>query len=424
MVTDQGAKLVNLARDIVEIGLSRADRFIVMRASGTGEDFLVLDGNRRVVALKLLNEPDLASGLLGSTNLQRLRSLAKQFEDSPITQVRAEVYASQEEAVPWIERRHRTEMDGVGLVNWGALEKQRFSARHGVRSPALQILDFVVEHGQLSEDALSKLNRLATTNLDRLIADPDVRQQLGIDKDGLRISTKLPNEEVVRGLQRIVEDLVYKRINVTDIEHKEDRVDYLRKFAESELPDSNKATLEPHLLGEQAGTASGTSGTAVAGSTPTQGGQRTGRRKPRVGVIPRACNLNIDNERISNIYSELKRLKVDDYPNAAAVLLRVFIELSVGAYIQRNNIIQNEHERRNTKLRHQLIKVSDYMKNNNLMTDQELLPVRRAASDQHLLAASINTLHGYVHNEHFSPIPSELKTAWDNLQPFMEEIWK
>jgi hypothetical protein len=57
------------------------------------------------------------------------------------------------------------------------------------------------------------------------------------------------------------------------------------------------------------------------------------------------------------------------------------------------------------------------------MTQNELAPVRRAAGGQTLLAASIKTMHGYIHNRHFTPIPSELKTAWDELQLFMEKIW-
>lgn len=57
------------------------------------------------------------------------------------------------------------------------------------------------------------------------------------------------------------------------------------------------------------------------------------------------------------------------------------------------------------------------------MTQQQLLPIRNAAGGETLLAASVRTLHGYIHNKHFSPVPSELRTAWDNLQPFIENLW-
>jgi hypothetical protein len=57
------------------------------------------------------------------------------------------------------------------------------------------------------------------------------------------------------------------------------------------------------------------------------------------------------------------------------------------------------------------------------MTEAELLPARRAATGQNLLASDIPTFHGYVHNRHFNPAPIDLKTAWDDLQKFMETIW-
>jgi hypothetical protein len=110
-------------------------------------------------------------------------------------------------------------------------------------------------------------------------------------------------------------------------------------------------------------------------------------------------------------------------PNAAAVLMRVFIELSVDDYIERHDIIKNEQQRRNAKLGDKLSKVAKHIEDKGAMSSQQLMPVRRATSDKHLLAVSVTSFHQYLHNRHFSPIPSELRTAWDDLQPFMEEIW-
>jgi hypothetical protein len=57
------------------------------------------------------------------------------------------------------------------------------------------------------------------------------------------------------------------------------------------------------------------------------------------------------------------------------------------------------------------------------MTAQQLSPIRKAVGGQTLLAASVKTFHSYVHSRYFSPVASELRTAWDDLQPFMENIW-
>ena len=36
---------------------------------------------------------------------------------------------------------------------------------------------------------------------------------------------------------------------------------------------------------------------------------------------------------------------------------------------------------------------------------------------------SVDTLNAYVHNKDYSPTAADLKTAWDNIQVFMESLW-
>lgn len=52
IVLSQGSKLVNLAEDIVENGMSPAHRMLVAKATGRGASgYNVMDGNRRLTAL-------------------------------------------------------------------------------------------------------------------------------------------------------------------------------------------------------------------------------------------------------------------------------------------------------------------------------------------------------------------------------------
>lgn len=425
VVAEQGVKILNLAEDIVNLGLSAADRFIVMPTDDDHKRFVVLDGNRRVVAMKILNEPELAGGVLGASSMKKLKRLAKRFENSPITRIEAVIYGSREEAAPWIERRHRTEMDGVGLVRWGSMEQQRYAMWRGARSPALQIIDFVRERSDLDEDTIQKSSKISTSNLSRLVNDPDVREQLGIHKEDDHIMTTLSEAQVIKGLRKIVEDLAHKRINVTDIEHKADRARYISRFKKDDLPDFTKIPLESHVLGTKAKVATDKSGTDKKKDGTTKTGRgRTDERKLRSTIIPRRCNLNVEDDRIDRIYLELKQIDSNNLPNAAAVLMRVFIELSVDDYIERNGIIENEKQRRNAKLSDKLSKAAKHMEHEGTVSSQQLMPVRRATADKDLLAISVTSFHQYLHNRHFSPIPSELRTAWDDLQPFMEEIWK
>ena len=54
MIIDQHDKLINLARDIVEQGVNPSELTIVILNENNLKEYIVLEGNRRVVALNCL----------------------------------------------------------------------------------------------------------------------------------------------------------------------------------------------------------------------------------------------------------------------------------------------------------------------------------------------------------------------------------
>jgi hypothetical protein len=98
------------------------------------------------------------------------------------------------------------------------------------------------------------------------------------------------------------------------------------------------------------------------------------------------------------------------------------LELSLDHYLE-ETLNWSEPQIENSKLAQKLNAVATDFENNEIMSSRQLAPVRKAAGGQTLLVASIKTLHSYVHNKHFSPIPSELKTAWDDMSIFVSKLW-
>jgi len=312
---------------------------------------------------------------------------------------------------------HNGENQGVGIVTWGATERERYAARRGKKSPQLQVLDLVKQHGNLSERAQNNINKIKITNLGRLINDLDVRAKLGIEVKQGEILTRYDDKEVLKGLTKIVEDLALERIKVGDIYNKEDRLKYIGKFQKRELPDTSKPRADLRELG-----------TPAKENDKSQQSSVKRKSKPssriRKTLIPRGCILEITPTRINNIYFELKEVNVDSCPNATAVLFRVFIELSLDDFIDSRKLASEGYNvTANSKLKDKLHSVANYFKKNKLMTDSQLQPVRRAASGQDLLGSSLTTMNAYVHSRYVSPPPGDLKTAWDDLQPFIEKIW-
>ena len=62
------------------------------------------------------------------------------------------------------------------------------------------------------------------------------------------------------------------------------------------------------------------------------------------------------------------------------------------------------------------------MKANGEIDEDLRKAVYRIADTKGVMAASTATFNQYVHNKYVYPFPSELRMAWDELQPFMEKV--
>jgi len=421
IVQTQCEKLLTLAKHVVKHGPNPAHLPIVMPSQKDGQSYVVLEGNRRVTALKLLNSPTIAGDVLESKNLQLFKEMSAEFAKMKIQDINCFVVASRAEADTWIQLIHRGQQAGAGLVEWDGLIAARYDARRGKKRQlvALKLLDFARSHGKLSATTCQQIDdgKFPITNLQRLLNTPDVREMLGLitTRDG-NVLRNYPKEEVLKGLNRIVEDLGTGAKTVSHIKSRSQRIRYISSLPKSALPKSGTVLTSAVPLDAASDQDDGSAGK----------NQRKRKRpiRPRMRkiLIPKDCDLNVTHHRIEDIYNELKRLNVDEFSNAAAVMLRVFVELSLVHFLE-NTLKWQAQRVENTKLAQKLEAVAKHFENNKIMTHKELQPIRKASAGQTLLVASVKTLHAYVHNRHFSPVASELKTAWDDLQPFMENVW-
>ena len=137
------------------------------------------------------------------------------------------------------------------------------------------------------------------------------------------------------------------------------------------------------------------------------------RRKTRDKLIPTDCALNVTNDRVYEIERELRKLSHENFTNAVSVLFRVFIELSVDEYNERNAVAEVSE---NSKLVIKMSKAASHMVNRRKLSRQQAKAVRSAAQKDSFLASSVTQMNQYVHNKHVFPAPSDLRSGWDSLQ--------
>ena len=419
IILDQKGKLVKLAKDILDFGINPSELTIVTPSEVESDKFIVLEGNRRLAALILLSDPTMAAlGYdLGQTN--KLKLYGERYKDNPIDRLPCVVFKKHDDANHWIELRHTGENEGRGVVTWRAKEKARFNELQGKPSPAFQVLEFVKKNANLNKEDLEYLKKPNISSIERLISDPNVREALGVDITDGYVNANYPSGEIINGLTKLVMDVATQRISVDYIRHKEDRESYISGFAEEYLPDINSKPIKTWKLQSQIGSVKPSVLPSKGVTGAISGKKGVPLSTSRKALIPSSCVLKVKNApRINKIYRELRDLEIDHFENSGAVMLRVFLELSLEEYAKRNQIPFDK----NTRLSAMLQKVAGHMKANNFMTPAELKPIRVAYSSKDSLFSS-DTLHAYVHNPDFAPKSKDLKVTWDNFEKFFKAMW-
>lgn len=403
----QNKKLLALVRHIVANGVNPADLSIVMPFQDDLRRHVVLEGNRRLTALRALENPEFLEGAVTADVLKGIRSLSKQYQHAPIESISCVVVADREEARPWIELRHTGENEGAGIVKWGSEDATRFRNRTGELEIHSQALSFLEGRGELTP---STRRDVPATSFRRLLATPEVRAKLGVELRQGRLCALADEAKVAKAMMHVVDELVSGRTKTGDIYTREQRVQYANK-----LPTS--VVVAPIVQPGQ--------GTALGSGAPTGRGKgktraAAGSARLRNKLIPHDCALNVTDARCRYIEAELRRLSLQDFVNGVSVLFRVFIELSVDDYIDRVPLAIAEPEPSlATKMREVL---SDLLGVKKLNATQAV-PVRRALQKDSFLLPSVKMLHQYVHSKHVFPAPSDLRAHWDSLQPFVVAMW-
>ena len=339
MIEDQGDKLYSLVDDIVTNGLSPVD-LIIVTPNEDSNKYVVLEGNRRITSLKLLNNPTLIDDKYSPLR-KKFQKLQKEKPNaiSELKNIACAVFETPTEADIWIKRKHSGELNGIGTVTWNAQQKQRFEEKtEGKSSIPLQIITLLKSQEEVSDTIKDSLSKLNITNLQRLMSDPYVREHLGLEINNGILVSKVKVSEVIKGLLKVVTDILNPEFKVSDIYNREKRKQYIDNFDKSQKPDLSNEASEQWSVQDIENNKEQASRNSEKQEIK---GDKNRKTRNRGALVPKSLNLHISNPKINKIFEELKHVQVKTCPNASSVLLRVFLELSVDAYLEKFDLVRN-----------------------------------------------------------------------------------
>ncbi len=423
MIADQKRKLINHASDIIKVGLSPGEFCWVMPDPKDSKMFVVLEGNRRVASLKLLETPALADG----TIVERpFRQMAKKYYENPVRELAVCVFPTRAEARPWIRRRHMSSASGVGLQRWKPPAKGRAMRDEGEAAPrflaVMELLDDGTEAWAEIELALD--NRWTT--VDRVLNAGSFPKILGINIHSRSGKVDFENGNAAEGkalLQRILSVMASPDFDFADIERATDREKFISGFSEWAV---KKKTTDGHQQGKSKADKS-----AESRADKTKRGRASKDLKDRTTLAPKSGSrmLHVDNPRLNGIYSECRSINVKDHENACALLLRVFIELSSEALLATVNVpipqrLQKEGKQHwgdiGVPLGTKIDSVIDYL--DPTKKAKAFQQARLGAQASARSSYSIHTLHGYFHNLKLIPNADEIKGAWNSWEAYLHAV--
>ncbi len=221
MLEKMKQKIKNLACDIANNGLNPTKSLCVFKHK-QGK-YIVLEGNRRLIAIKLIKNPNI---IKHDDNLytffQKLK-LKRNGYNFP-KELNCIVFENKEDANHWIELEHTGDNKGVGQVPWDPEQKARFKSQvsNSNKRPYFQVLDFMKEKN-------ITLRQGHATNIERLVNTSYVKKEVGVDFQNGKL-TFVKNKEIVsNNLKKIAKAINKPDFKVKEIYTAKDREKWIDK---------------------------------------------------------------------------------------------------------------------------------------------------------------------------------------------------
>jgi len=240
---------------------------------------------------------------------------------------------------------------------------------------------------------------------------PAFREKMGVEVQDGRLFLLADARRVAKSLAWVASELASGRTKVRDIYSKENRTKWLAET----LP--AKMIVKPTIKSGHGVLANSVGLLNQTDARPKRKNVKIARERDR--LIPSDCTLSVTDPRLLKIEKELRKLSLENYANAVAVLFRVFIELSVDVYIETARLTLTN----DPTLRSKLQRAKEDLVTKGELTRSQATPVQRACEKDSFLAPSVTMMQQYVHSKSVFPAPSDLRAHWDSLQPFITAMW-
>lgn len=393
-------KVKTLAKDISERGVSPLELSgVIVNDQG---NHIVVEGNRRICALLLLNDPALAP----EGEKSYFDSLSKGNILIP-QKIKCIKFSDRDEAKTWIELRHNGAQGGAGLLSWDANQKARFF-NASENTLALKLLDYAALKGLISEE--DRQSKILTTAA-RFLGNPYFRKTLGI-------TTGRSDPEVKIDVEQIAFDKVIKRFISDLLDDNNEKVSSRSKKSdwESYARQLQQEGVAPISYGEERPLISEKKKEDSKKKTDVRNNPSPDSRNY---IVPSDFKVIINDKILKRIFDELKNVNCNEFTLASSLVCRAFLENLYSLYYEK--LFGNFPDKMLTHLvLDKILKSfeSDEIKGTLTKKEKSASGALRRVQTNESNVLSPRTLGAFAHGGWY-PDPKQLKREWDNITPIL-----
>lgn len=394
-------QVLPLTQDICQRGLSPLERLAVIPHPSLDGHFVMVEGNRRLCALKLLRDPAKAP----AADRKAFKKLSDRKPSLPRS-LDVAVFANRDLANQWIALKHGGQQGGVGTKSWTSSQSSRFKnnlvTADRPNSLSLAVLDYAVDMGIITSEQRASI---ALTTITRYLTNPVVRSALGLSSPS-EFKIQVARSEFDAALERFLTDAMGGVVSSrTDAPA---RAAYGRDLIASGVAPTTRLS-EP-ISPVDNGAHIATTGELNGGDKATVGNVARNNRNPDIGtrVIRTGYAIQISDPTTKRVFDELREIDASKYTFAAACLLRLLMERVCRTYAKKVGIGDSGD------LAPVVGRCAEHMEK-QAGADKTIFQIWRTLSSNASHYLSPNTLSSFSHGG-TTPVLSELRRGWTNLE--------
>lgn len=410
-----------LAQKIAEKGFIPHEPIYVIKDN---DNYIVVEGNRRLTALKCLLNPEKAPT---AASRSLMRKLHKNMAYRIIDKIEVIVAPSRKDIEIVLYELH-----AEGKKQWSRQQKSKFIAEIGTEggeSIAEIALRFGVTPSEIRDSVqeylLSKYfkfmdfsldieekinkNKINMSTLSRIVNSPKFYALTGYEIIGNRITTTSSASYFNEIISFIIKELVENKVNSRSINKSEEITKYLEKVEKLIIAEDDESNVDFSVTSEN--------------NNDKKESEKKEEKKVRKKIqtlIPKGTNYSTGSGKLDYLIEEAQGIVPHMHKCAAALMLRTIIELSIIRIFEKNNqkkFCINDNGR--PKQLSQNIK--ELLKRDNWFNDPgHLKDLKRFTADDGTHWNSLETLNRYAHGEFTIPDKDMLHAVWLITRPLIE----